>query len=47
MSKILVVNCRSSSVKYQLLQFPEEKVLISGYIERVGIEGTFDTVRLN
>ena len=47
MSKILVVNSGSSSLKYQLLQMPEEKVLISGYIERIGIDGTYDTVKCN
>jgi acetate kinase len=36
--KILVVNAGSSSLKFQLFEMPEEKVIISGYIEKVGIE---------
>jgi acetate kinase len=31
--KLLCVNAGSSSLKYQLFEMPEEKVIISGYIE--------------
>ncbi|MFT4741449.1 MAG: acetate kinase [Marivirga sp.] len=34
--KILVLNAGSSSLKYQLFEFPEKKVLVSGLIERIG-----------
>ena len=45
--KILVVNAGSSSLKFQLFEMPEEKVIISGYIEKVGIEGSFWTTKVN
>ncbi len=35
--KILVINSGSSSIKYQLFQMPEEKVLCSGLVERIGL----------
>lgn len=34
--KILVVNCGSSSIKYQLFQMPEHRVLARGLVERIG-----------
>ena len=34
--KILVINCGSSSLKYQLMDMTDESVLISGAIERIG-----------
>ena len=34
--KFLCVNAGSSSLKFQLFDMPEEKVLISGYIEKIG-----------
>ncbi len=37
--KILVVNCGSSSLKYQLFDMTDESVLAKGLIERIGIEG--------
>lgn len=45
--KILSVNCGSSSLKFQMYEMPEEKVLISGNFERIGIDGSFYTVKLN
>ena len=45
--KILSVNAGSSSLKFQMYEMPEEKVLISGVFERIGIEGSFYTVKLN
>lgn len=45
--KILSVNCGSSSLKFQMYEMPEEKVLISGNFERIGIEGSFYTVKIN
>ena len=38
--KILVVNCGSSSLKYQLLDMKDESVLAIGLAERIGIEGS-------
>lgn len=37
---ILVINCGSSSIKYQLFQMPEEKVLSKGIIEHIGEKGS-------
>jgi acetate kinase len=38
--KILVINCGSSSLKYQLIDMDGEKVLAKGLVERIGIEGS-------
>lgn len=38
--KVLVINAGSSSVKYQLYQMPELKVLAKGMVERIGEEGS-------
>ena len=45
--KLLCVNAGSSSLKFQLFEMPEEKVIISGYIEKVGIEGSFWNTKIN
>jgi len=39
MSKILVINCGSSSLKYQLFDMENEFVMAKGLCERIGIEG--------
>ena len=36
--KVLVINSGSSSIKYQLFHMPEEEVICSGLIERIGLE---------
>jgi len=38
--KILVINCGSSSLKYQLIDMNIETILAQGVIERIGIEGS-------
>ena len=38
--KILVLNCGSSSLKYQLIEMDGEKVMAKGLVERIGIEGS-------
>ena len=38
--KILVMNCGSSSLKYQLIDMENEHVLTKGLCERIGIEGS-------
>ncbi|MFV0249691.1 MAG: acetate kinase [Bacilli bacterium] len=45
--KILSVNAGSSSLKFQLYEMPEEKVLISGIFERIGIDNSFYTIKIN
>jgi len=36
--KILVINSGSSSIKYQLFNMPEQEVICSGLVERIGLE---------
>ena len=38
--KILVINCGSSSLKYQLIDMERETVMAKGLCERIGIEGS-------
>lgn len=38
--KVLVINCGSSSLKYQLIDMSNEEVLAKGLAERIGIEGS-------
>ena len=45
--KVLAVNAGSSSLKFQMYEMPEEKVLISGVFERIGIDNSFYTIKLN
>ena len=45
--KILSVNAGSSSLKFTLIELPEEKVLVSGTFEKIGIEGSFYTIKYN
>lgn len=45
--KILSVNAGSSSLKFQMYEMPEENVLISGVFERIGLENSFYTIKLN
>ena len=45
--KYLCVNAGSSSLKFQLFEMPEEKVIISGYIEKIGLEDSFWTTKIN
>ena len=45
--KILSVNAGSSSLKFTLIELPEEKVIISGTFEKIGIDGSFYTIKYN
>ncbi len=45
--KILVINCGSSSLKYQLIDMENEGVLAQGLVERIGIEGSILTQKVN
>ena len=38
--KILVINCGSSSLKYQLIDMKDESVLCKGAVERIGLKIT-------
>ena len=39
--KILVLNCGSSSIKYQLIESDSKKVIAKGGIEKIGLPGAF------
>ena len=45
--KVLSINAGSSSMKFTAYSMPEEDVLISGYIERIGIGDSFYTLKVN
>ncbi|KYH29920.1 MULTISPECIES: acetate kinase [Clostridium] len=45
--KILVINCGSSSLKYQLIDMTTEQPLAQGLVERIGIEGSVLTHKVN
>lgn len=43
---VLVINCGSSSLKYQLIDMSNENALASGLVERIGIEGSVLTQKV-
>ena len=45
MSKIMAVNAGSSSLKFQLISMPEEEVITSGQVERIGYEDAIFTIK--
>ncbi len=45
--KILCVNAGSSSLKFQVYEMPSEEVLINGYIEKIGQEDSYYTIKIN
>ena len=45
--KILVLNCGSSSLKYQLINMNNEEVIAKGYFERIGHYDSFVTHKVN
>ena len=45
--KILVLNCGSSSLKYQLIDMENEKVIAKGYFERICSYDSFVTHKVN
>ena len=47
MTKTLAVNAGSSSMKWQMYEMPEEKVLAKGLIERIGLKDSVTTVKFN
>lgn len=38
--KTLILNCGSSSIKYQLIEMPEKEVQAKGLVEKIGLEGS-------
>lgn len=47
MSKILAINAGSSSLKFQLIEMPEEKVITKGLVERIGLNDGVFTISVN
>lgn len=45
--KILSVNAGSSSLKFTLFEMPEEKELISGVFEKIGLKDSFYTIKFD
>ena len=44
---VLSVNAGSSSLKFTGFMMPEEKNLISGYFERIGLKDSFYSIKIN
>lgn len=47
MATIMAINAGSSSLKFQLLSMPEEKVITKGLVERIGMEDAVFTIEAN
>lgn len=45
--KLLSINAGSSSLKFRLYEMPEENLIIKGTFERIGLDDSFYTVRMN
>jgi acetate kinase len=45
--KILSVNAGSSSLKFNLLEMPQETLIVSGTFEKIGLPGSFYTIKYN
>jgi len=47
MTKIIAINAGSSSLKFQLFEMPEEKVITKGLIERIGLKNSIFSITVN
>ncbi|GAF15934.1 acetate kinase [Bacillus sp. JCM 19046] len=47
MATIMAINAGSSSLKFQLLSMPEEKVITKGLVERIGMKDSVFTIEAN
>ncbi|GGH98380.1 MULTISPECIES: acetate kinase [Mammaliicoccus] len=47
MTKIIAINAGSSSLKFQLFEMPEEKVITKGLIERIGLKNSVFSISVN
>ena len=45
--KIMAINAGSSSLKFQLLTMPEEHLIASGVVERIGLDDAVFTIKFN
>ncbi|MBN9655371.1 acetate/propionate family kinase [Halobacillus litoralis] len=46
-NKILAINAGSSSLKFQLIEMPEETVITKGLVERIGLNDAVFTIEVN
>lgn len=44
--KYLIINAGSSSLKFSVYNMPEESELINGYVEKIGLEDSFWSIKL-
>jgi acetate kinase len=47
MAKVMAVNAGSSSLKYKLFEMPEEKVICSGIVDRIGHDDGIFKIKFN
>ncbi|WP_147803393.1 acetate kinase [Alkalicoccus halolimnae] len=47
MSKIMAINAGSSSLKFQLLEMPEETIVTKGLVERIGMSDAVFTIEVD
>lgn len=47
MEKIMVVNAGSSSLKFQLMEMPNEVIITEGIVERIGSKDAYYTIKIN
>jgi acetate kinase len=47
MSKIIAINAGSSSLKFQLFEMPEEKVITKGIVERIGLADSIFSITVD
>ncbi|MBL0848201.1 MULTISPECIES: acetate kinase [Mammaliicoccus] len=47
MTKIIAINAGSSSLKFQLFEMPDEKVITKGLIERIGLKNSIFSISVN
>ncbi len=47
LAKIIAINAGSSSLKFQLLQMPQEEVLTKGLVERIGLNDSVFTIEVD
>ena len=45
--KIMAINAGSSSLKFSLFEMNTKECIASGYFERVGLDGSFYTIKYN
>lgn len=45
--KYLIINAGSSSLKFSLYNMPDESELVNGYVEKIGLEDSFWSIKVN